>query len=514
MYSSALHTKSSHTVSATAGTVQRQPFFQRKLSVNQPGDTHEQEADRVADAVVQRSSNSFFQPTPANHLQRKCAACEHEQKEKEELQRKPLSHTITPVQRSSATEATGVGPATETAISHSKGSGQLLDPQTRQQMESSIGADFSGVKIHTGNTAVQLSRDLNARAFTSGSDIYFNSGEYNPSSKDGQHLLAHELTHVVQQGGGNTAIQRTPQNGCTRRTTGSADPDGLIEDGFASAVRCMQQTIHHLDEYLNDRPDGWFRAWQGHALNVYFNCPSVPQVRTIRDNIQRVLTGVTSHTHRCSTVRRVSGENLVGRRGQEFTVYRNFFDSNDSSVRMGFILKSLFGEELMYAELMSDEMDPSQLMDLPAGSPLHNRRPSAVNSSYYDYANRPPAQYLYNANAYVYLITSLGCGGNAYTRQFEDQHTPPCELEQPTSAGQQQTPQRTPRQAVPPGAVPSQDVFINARDNPTNWSFVANTGGNIWVTSYHLPGRSLNFIIINGRRFNLNNDREHTITPE
>jgi Domain of unknown function (DUF4157) len=183
-------------------------FFQPKLAVNQPGDAHEQEADRVADAVVQRSSNYFFKPSAANHLQRQCAACEHEEKEQEELQRKPLSNDITPVQCAADDDEYTAGPGVEAAINSSKGSGSALPAPVREQMESSIGADFSGVKIHTGDTAVQMNRNLNARAFTTGSDIYFNSGEYNPSSKDGQHLLAHELTHVVQQSSGMKRIAR------------------------------------------------------------------------------------------------------------------------------------------------------------------------------------------------------------------------------------------------------------------------------------------------------------------
>ena len=75
-------------------------------------------------------------------------------------------------------------------------------------MESSIGVDFSNVKIHTDNSAVQMNKDLHAQAFTHGNDIYFNSGNFNPESKDGQHLLAHELTHTVQQGTASMGIQK------------------------------------------------------------------------------------------------------------------------------------------------------------------------------------------------------------------------------------------------------------------------------------------------------------------
>jgi hypothetical protein len=66
-------------------------------------------------------------------------------------------------------------------------------------MESRFGSDFSSVKIHSDDSAAQISRELNAQAFTVGNDIYFNSGKYSPDSEHGKHLLAHELTHVVQQ---------------------------------------------------------------------------------------------------------------------------------------------------------------------------------------------------------------------------------------------------------------------------------------------------------------------------
>jgi len=73
-------------------------------------------------------------------------------------------------------------------------------------MESGFGADFSDVKIHTDTNAVQMSQELGAQAFTNGNDVYFNKGKYNPDSREGKHLLAHELTHTIQQTG---AVQKS-----------------------------------------------------------------------------------------------------------------------------------------------------------------------------------------------------------------------------------------------------------------------------------------------------------------
>lgn len=91
--------------------------------------------------------------------------------------------------------------------------GSPLNDNTRSEMESGIGADFSRVKIHTDNQAAQLSQSINARAFTYGSHVYFNQGEYQPESSEGKHLLAHELYHTVQQGAAPTqTIQNKSEN--------------------------------------------------------------------------------------------------------------------------------------------------------------------------------------------------------------------------------------------------------------------------------------------------------------
>jgi len=89
----------------------------------------------------------------------------------------------------------------ESRISAASGSGQTIPEVHRDMFESSMGHDFSGVNIHADSESDSLNKELGARAFTTGSDIFFRQGEYNPASSGGQELLAHELTHVVQQGG-------------------------------------------------------------------------------------------------------------------------------------------------------------------------------------------------------------------------------------------------------------------------------------------------------------------------
>ena len=84
-------------------------------------------------------------------------------------------------------------------LAENKGKGHPLAPAVRKKMEAAFETDFSEVRIHTDPEAVQMSEELGAQAFTHGHDIYFNEGMFNPSSGSGERLLAHELTHVVQQ---------------------------------------------------------------------------------------------------------------------------------------------------------------------------------------------------------------------------------------------------------------------------------------------------------------------------
>lgn len=86
-------------------------------------------------------------------------------------------------------------------IKKTKGKGQPMSEKTARQMEQAFGADFSNVTIHTDEQAASLNKDMHSIAFTNGSDIYFAEGQFNPDSSSGKTLLAHELTHVIQQTG-------------------------------------------------------------------------------------------------------------------------------------------------------------------------------------------------------------------------------------------------------------------------------------------------------------------------
>ena len=95
----------------------------------------------------------------------------------------------------------GEGAELKQEIQRERGGGQMLDHSVKGQMESAFQTDFSNVRVHNDPTANDLSRNVDARAFTTGNDIFFGRGEYNPGSSTGRELIAHELTHVVQQEG-------------------------------------------------------------------------------------------------------------------------------------------------------------------------------------------------------------------------------------------------------------------------------------------------------------------------
>ena len=127
-------------------------------------------------------------------------------------------------------------PAIENSLNSSKGSGHPLPEDTRQKMESSMGADFSEVRIHNDSNAASLSKDLNAQAFTHGNDIYFNSGKYDTSSAGGQHLLAHELTHTIQQGASSHVSD----------SARSSDSNNVVTTKLISPEKSIHRSISDL----------------------------------------------------------------------------------------------------------------------------------------------------------------------------------------------------------------------------------------------------------------------------
>ncbi|MCE7936996.1 hypothetical protein DCC79_00305 [bacterium] len=156
---------------------------QAKLKVGPPGDRHEQEADRMAASVM----------TGSAPVQRQAMA-------------DPESQSVQA--KESPGGATRVSPRFERHLGSLRGGGKPLPGPTRAFFEPRFGQRFGDVRVHTDGSAAELARSVNARAFTVGRDIVFGAGEYAPRTDGGKRLLAHELTHVVQQGDGR--LRRMP----------------------------------------------------------------------------------------------------------------------------------------------------------------------------------------------------------------------------------------------------------------------------------------------------------------
>ncbi|MGH9223514.1 MAG: DUF4157 domain-containing protein [Acidimicrobiales bacterium] len=189
--------------------------LQPKLQVGPAGDPYEREADRVADEVMRNLS-----PT---------------------VQTDDLE---SPVRRSLVETAVGLeggplGADTEAEVQRHRGGGARLPGPLQQSMEHSFGADFGGVRVHTGPAADELSRSMQASAFTVGSDIFLARGQYRPQTTSGQRLLAHELTHTVQQGAVGRTVTTAAPNTVQRLAVDSdtlADWDNLASGKASGGV--------------------------------------------------------------------------------------------------------------------------------------------------------------------------------------------------------------------------------------------------------------------------------------
>ncbi|MFT3910815.1 MAG: DUF4157 domain-containing protein [Ferruginibacter sp.] len=237
-------------------------FFQTKLSVNEPGDQYEQEANSVADAVVNnKTGQPVIQQKAISRLQRLATSEEDEElntndermKHDKDIQRAAIrgddeenEKMSASVQMKSEQGETSASPQLSSQIESARGKGSPLPKNTLQEMNTSFGADFSNVNIHTDTESENMNKELNAQAFTYGSDIYFNSGKYDTNSDSGKQLLAHELTHAVQQG----SVQREMLQRREENTQPLADVQGLAMYDLLSQLNSM------TEDTLTDEEEG------------------------------------------------------------------------------------------------------------------------------------------------------------------------------------------------------------------------------------------------------------------
>jgi hypothetical protein len=259
--------------------LQTKPLLQREVMP-------EEEEELQAKPLVQRDAapeEEELQTKPL--LQREVAPEEEEIQAKllvqrhaeEEIQTKPA------VQRASTGAGFEVDGEFEQQLAASRGGGSPLPAEVRSFMEPRFGADFSGVRLHTGSDAAQLNRAVQAQAFTHGQDIYLGEGKTELGSEQGKQLLAHELTHVVQQTG-HLALQRTPtgtriiqrHSSWEHALLGDADPGSLktIADArYAleatdmtkaqkritreNAAHAIRQEMNRVESWQDEPPTDW-----------------------------------------------------------------------------------------------------------------------------------------------------------------------------------------------------------------------------------------------------------------
>lgn len=287
---------------------------QAKLTVSSPDDPQEKEADAVADQVMRMSDHVLPAPDekkeellqreqeegakitvpsyPAVTLNRKedteqdpiqarifrqidlqagnCEACNAEEGDvPADISRKVYTGTAL---QCGHIQRNGRGPPTglmnfEQSLSSSKGGGSAMPASTRQFMETRFGADFSGVRIHTGTQAESLSRSIQAQAFAHGNDIYFNSGKYAPGTAAGDVLLAHELTHTIQQGASHAHTTASVANPSVARKNIIQRSTGGVPEQLIHAVE-KAKTVKGKIDANKPQPDGNRTGWE-HLVEIF-----------------------------------------------------------------------------------------------------------------------------------------------------------------------------------------------------------------------------------------------------
>lgn len=238
---------------AVQSKAQPAPFFpgagtnvQAKLKVHPADDHFEKEADNAADRVVQDMHSPAVQKKGSdekngiqtsrlvNGISSVQAQRAFESPSALEQNSASNGEQEMPLQKKSGGEEKESGGGLESQLTNSKGKGDTLPPDTRKNMESGFGADFSSVRVHNDDRSAQLNKELGARAFTHGNDIYFNRGEYQPGTQSGNHLLAHELTHTIQQGavGKENPVQKKAQKAPAAAAATSSEVVDISKGSF------------------------------------------------------------------------------------------------------------------------------------------------------------------------------------------------------------------------------------------------------------------------------------------
>ncbi len=287
------------------------PPVQFRLTVGQPGDVYEREADAMADRVailsreraatdpktltssqpqqVSRKPESLVKPSEAtvdwvSALKKGSWGADFKAltpSPPQRVSRKPESLMM------QSNGKPSVAPKQlESRLQQAKGSGTPLDADTRTEMEDAFSSDFSGVQIHTGQEASSLNQSLNARAFTHRNNIFFNTGEYQPQSAQGKHLLAHELTHTIQQGNG---VQRKVADSPTIQTSQTTPAIQRVPDAPGNQATVSSEVVDITTSPFkpSDKVKGEIEAQGDKGLDVRTIIKSVTSEGRVKVKLNR-----------------------------------------------------------------------------------------------------------------------------------------------------------------------------------------------------------------------------------
>lgn len=203
-----------HEIQQSFGNRQLGELIQTKLKISQPGDAYEQEADKVADQVMSGPGSDHSASKEVEELSKASPALQRRTYASTELQRPAdeqkgdceidVKDDLHLMAKHAPDNSAAAATQKNSHLGVAEGGGEPLAPAPRQFFESRFGADFSDVRIHSDNQANESAKSMNALAYTRGRDVVFGAGQFAPETLDGKRLLAHELAHVVQQGGSET----------------------------------------------------------------------------------------------------------------------------------------------------------------------------------------------------------------------------------------------------------------------------------------------------------------------
>jgi hypothetical protein len=305
------------TLQRTIGNSVTTRLIQTKLTVGPAGDQYEQEADRVAAQVMTmpvpvQAQSPVQRVEEEEELQMKPLAAsitplvQRAPEEEEELQMKPLAERVQrveeeeelqakpDVQRVASGAGFEVGGEFEQQLSASRGGGSPLPAEVRSFMEPRFGADFSGVRLHTGRDAAQLNREVSAQAFTHGQDIYLGEGKSDVASPTGKALLAHELTHTIQQG---AVVRKTDDEGVQRSAEWlmrMPDIQRLTEEEWKEIEAAGLKRTVHSDERAIQR-----NIWASSIINTYrrgtqYSDPDHPNATVYYSDVKHLMLAVSN----------------------------------------------------------------------------------------------------------------------------------------------------------------------------------------------------------------------------